>query len=79
MSNQLLLNMPAIHLIFGVTQLVVYLGQVMALEPGDVTATGTPAGVVSACKPPRFLWPGGVVEVETEGVGKLTNRVMVEA
>jgi 2-keto-4-pentenoate hydratase/2-oxohepta-3-ene-1,7-dioic acid hydratase in catechol pathway len=46
----------------------------MTLEPGDVIATGTPAGVGSASG--RFLQPGDVVEVEIEGLGVLRNPVV---
>lgn len=66
------------HLIFSVPRLVAYLSQVMTLEPGDVIATGTPAGVGFARQPPRFLQPGDVVEVEIEGVGRLVNPVVAE-
>ena len=41
-------------------------------------ATGTPAGVGFARKPPRFLRPGDVVQVEIEGLGTLTNPVIAE-
>jgi len=49
----------------------------MTLEPLDVIATGTPAGVAFAMKPePRFLSVGDVVEIEIENIGKLRNRVV---
>jgi acylpyruvate hydrolase len=66
------------HLIFSVHRLVMYLSQVMTLEPGDVVATGTPGGVGFARRPPRFLKPGDVVEIEIEGVGILRNPVRAE-
>jgi 2-keto-4-pentenoate hydratase/2-oxohepta-3-ene-1,7-dioic acid hydratase in catechol pathway len=53
---------------FSIPVLIEYITQVMTLEPGDVIATGTPAGVGP-------LHPGDVVEVEIPGVGTLTNRV----
>jgi acylpyruvate hydrolase len=47
----------------------------MTLEPYDIIATGTPAGVAFAMKPkPKFLSVGDVVEIEIENVGKLRNR-----
>jgi acylpyruvate hydrolase len=67
------------HLIFSIPQLVAYLSQVMTLEPGDVVATGTPAGVGFARRPPRFLRPGDVIRVEIEGLGALENPVIAEA
>ncbi len=47
----------------------------MALEPGDVVITGTPEGVGFARKPPEFLKPGDVMELEIERIGTLRNRV----
>src|SRR5690349_11488540 len=63
------------HLIFKVPQLIAYLSAVMTLEPGDVIATGTPAGVGGARKPPRWLRAGEVVRVEIERLGALANPV----
>jgi 2-keto-4-pentenoate hydratase/2-oxohepta-3-ene-1,7-dioic acid hydratase in catechol pathway len=62
--------------IFTVPQLIAYLSQVVTLEPGDLIFTGTPPGVGVARKPPVFLKPGDVVEVEIEGVGMLRNPVV---
>jgi 2-keto-4-pentenoate hydratase/2-oxohepta-3-ene-1,7-dioic acid hydratase in catechol pathway len=55
-------------MVFGIAALVAYVSQVMTLEPGDLLATGTPAGVGP-------LRPGDVVEVEIPGVGVLRNPV----
>ncbi len=60
---------------FPVDALVAHLRSVMTLEPGDVIATGTPAGVGAGYSPPRFLAPGDVVTVEIEGLGRLTTRI----
>jgi 2-keto-4-pentenoate hydratase/2-oxohepta-3-ene-1,7-dioic acid hydratase in catechol pathway len=51
----------------------------LTLEPGDVIATGTPAGVGFARDPAEFLRPGDVVECEIEGIGAIRNRVMRDA
>jgi 2-keto-4-pentenoate hydratase/2-oxohepta-3-ene-1,7-dioic acid hydratase in catechol pathway len=64
------------QLIFGIDQVVSFLSQTVTLEPGDVIATGTPPGVGFARKPPIFLKPGDVVEVEVEGLGVLSNPVV---
>ena len=55
-------------LLFGAAFLVHFISRVMTLEPGDVIATGTPAGIAP-------IEPGDVIEVEVEGVGVLRNRV----
>jgi 2-keto-4-pentenoate hydratase/2-oxohepta-3-ene-1,7-dioic acid hydratase in catechol pathway len=51
----------------------------MTLEPGDIIATGSPAGVGISRNPPEFLWPGDVVEAWVEGIGTLRNRVVAAA
>ncbi|HEX7085216.1 MAG TPA: fumarylacetoacetate hydrolase family protein [Vicinamibacterales bacterium] len=67
------------QLIFGVDYVVAFLSQTVTLEPGDVIATGTPPGVGFARKPPVFLKPGDVVEVEVEKLGVLRNPVVEES
>jgi acylpyruvate hydrolase len=66
-------------MVFSVARLVSFLSEVMTLEPGDVVATGTPAGVGFVRDPPRYLRPGETVRVEIEGVGVLENPVVAEA
>ncbi len=77
-GGQLLQDSNTRHLIFSIPKLVAYLSKVMTLEPGDVVATGTPAGVGYARQPPRFLRPGDMVEIEIEGLGTLVNPVAAE-
>jgi 2,4-diketo-3-deoxy-L-fuconate hydrolase len=55
---------------FGVEHLVWYVSQFMALEGGDVLSTGTPAGVGLGLKPPRFLAPGDICDLEIDGLGR---------
>ena len=57
-------------MIFGVAHLVWYTSQFMVLEAGDLIATGTPPGVGMGMKPPVFLKPGDVMELEIEGLGR---------
>jgi 2-keto-4-pentenoate hydratase/2-oxohepta-3-ene-1,7-dioic acid hydratase in catechol pathway len=64
------------QMIFGVGAMLAYLSQVFTLEPGDLIFTGTPPGVGFVRKPPVFLQPGDVVEVEIEGLGVLRNPVV---
>jgi 2-keto-4-pentenoate hydratase/2-oxohepta-3-ene-1,7-dioic acid hydratase in catechol pathway len=63
------------QLIFGIDQTIAYLSQIVTLEPGDLIFTGTPPGVGMARKPPVWLQPGDVVEVEIDGLGVLRNPV----
>jgi acylpyruvate hydrolase len=63
------------HLIFSIPELISYLSMVMTLEPGDVIATGTPAGVGAARNPKRWLRPGETVRVEISKLGVLENPV----
>jgi 2-keto-4-pentenoate hydratase/2-oxohepta-3-ene-1,7-dioic acid hydratase in catechol pathway len=65
------------EMIFPVAHLIWYLTRGMTLEPGDVILTGTPPGVGSAMRPPRYLAAGDVVECEIEGLGRLSNVVVV--
>jgi 2-keto-4-pentenoate hydratase/2-oxohepta-3-ene-1,7-dioic acid hydratase in catechol pathway len=57
-------------MIFKVFELVHYISQFMTLEPGDLISTGTPPGVGLGMKPPQFLKPGDIVELEIEGLGR---------
>jgi 2-keto-4-pentenoate hydratase/2-oxohepta-3-ene-1,7-dioic acid hydratase in catechol pathway len=62
-------------LIFGIPELIETLSAGLTLRPGDIIATGTPAGVGIGFSPPRFLAPGDVVEIDISGIGTLTNPV----
>jgi 2-keto-4-pentenoate hydratase/2-oxohepta-3-ene-1,7-dioic acid hydratase in catechol pathway len=64
------------NMLFDVADLVSYLSALQPLEPGDVIATGTPAGVAGLHKPPAWLKPGSTVEVEVEGLGRLHNPII---
>jgi 2-keto-4-pentenoate hydratase/2-oxohepta-3-ene-1,7-dioic acid hydratase in catechol pathway len=63
------------QLIFRVPELIEFITRTITLEPGDVIATGTPAGVGFARKPPVFLEAGDVMEVGIERIGALGNPV----
>lgn len=63
-------------MIFGVTQIVSYLSRFMALEPGDVIATGTPPGVGMGMKPPTYLKVGDVITLGGHGLGEQRQRVV---
>jgi acylpyruvate hydrolase len=64
------------QMIFTVAALIEYISQAITLVPGDIIATGTPAGVGFARTPPVRLQPGDVFEVEIDGLGLLSNPVI---
>ncbi|KQP05304.1 fumarylacetoacetate hydrolase family protein [Pseudorhodoferax sp. Leaf265] len=66
------------HMIFSIPKLIAYASTIFTLVPGDVIATGTPAGVGWSKKPPQFMKPGDVVEVEIEAIGTLRNPVVAQ-
>ncbi|WP_050614279.1 fumarylacetoacetate hydrolase family protein [Bacillus testis] len=61
--------------IFSIPEMIETLSKGMTLEPGDIIATGTPAGVGKGFKPPRFLNSGDEIEITVEGLGTLANKV----
>ncbi len=63
------------NMMFPVAETLVYLTQGMTLEPGDLVLTGTPSGVGHPRKPPVWMKPGDIVEVEIEKVGLLRNTI----
>jgi len=78
-NGELRQNSSTRNMVFNVYEVVYHLSQVMTLEPGDIIATGTPAGVGVFMKPkPKFLSPGDLVEVEIEKIGTLRNMVSKE-
>jgi 2-keto-4-pentenoate hydratase/2-oxohepta-3-ene-1,7-dioic acid hydratase in catechol pathway len=78
LNGQTMQDSSTSQLIFKVDELVAYLSGVFTLEPGDLIFTGTPPGVGMARKPPVWLKPGDVVEVEIDHLGTLRNTVIAE-
>ena len=66
-------------LIFDIPTIISTLSQGITLKPGDIIATGTPAGVGIGFDPPKYLKAGDVVRVEIDGIGTLENRVSERA
>ena len=62
-------------LIFDIPTLIETISAGITLYPGDIIATGTPAGVGIGFTPPKYLKPGDKVRVEIEGIGVLENPV----
>ncbi|WP_461208562.1 fumarylacetoacetate hydrolase family protein [Desulfocurvus sp. DL9XJH121] len=74
-NGELRQNSNTRQFIFDVAYLISDLSQGLTLCPGDIIATGTPAGVGMAMTPPRYLQKGDVVECSIQGLGILTNTV----
>ena len=68
-------NSNTYEMIFKIPYLIEYISRTCTLLPGDIISTGTPDGVGVFMKPPVFLKPGDVVEVEIDGIGCLRNPV----
>lgn len=62
-------------MLFNIHDLIEDLSTVFTLEPGDIIATGTPAGVGAGRSPQEWLWDGDVVEATVEGIGTIVNTV----
>ena len=69
-------NSNTAFMLFKVDELISDISQGITLEPGDIIATGTPAGVGAGRTPQEWLWPGDVVECHIEGIGSLRNPVV---
>ena len=63
------------NMMFPVAETIATITEAITLEPGDVLVMGTPSGVGYARKPPVFMKPGDVIEIEIEGIGILRNLV----
>ena len=64
------------RMLFGITELLVFLSQGITLQPGDVVLTGTPEGVALGMDPPKWLQPGDTVRCHVEGLGQIENRMV---
>lgn len=75
-NGELRQNAKVADLIFDIPYLIETLSRVVTLQPGDIIATGTPAGVGIGFSPPRFLTSGDTVKLSITGLGELENPVM---
>ena len=66
-------------LVFSAARLLSYISSFTTLQPGDVVLTGTPGGVGSGMRPPRYLADGDVIETSIEGIGHLRNTISFTA
>jgi len=78
LNGQVMQSSNTRNLIFKIPDLISFLSSVFTLEPGDVVATGTPAGVGAARRPPVYLKAGDEVAVRITGLGELRNPVVAE-
>ncbi|EGO64272.1 fumarylacetoacetate hydrolase family protein [Acetonema longum] len=62
-------------MVFDIPALIAAISSIITLEPGDIIATGTPAGVGAGFNPPRFLQPGDEMRLEIENIGILVNTL----
>jgi 2,4-didehydro-3-deoxy-L-rhamnonate hydrolase len=74
-NGEVLQDSSTASMVFSVAELIAFASEAIELEPGDLIATGTPAGVGYTREPPRFLRPGDEVTIEIDGIGALTNPV----
>jgi 2-keto-4-pentenoate hydratase/2-oxohepta-3-ene-1,7-dioic acid hydratase in catechol pathway len=74
-NGELRQNANTRDLIFDIPTIISTLSAGMSLQPGDIIATGTPAGVGIGFKPPKFLKSGDVMKLSIDKLGTLTNRI----
>ena len=79
LNGEMLQSSSTKEMIFSVAEIISYISRVITLEPGDLIATGTPAGVGIFREPKVLLQDGDEVTVEIEGLGALTNPVKKES
>jgi 5-carboxymethyl-2-hydroxymuconate isomerase len=75
LNGELMQDSTTANMIFGVEEIIRFVGEAITLRPGDLIATGTPAGVGVFRDPKVFLQPGDEIAIEIDGVGRLVNRV----
>lgn len=78
LNGQVMQDANTSDMIFSVAETITLLAEVLTLEPGDMIAMGTPAGVGQARTPPVWMKPGDIYEVDIEGIGTLSNPIRAE-
>ena len=78
-SGQMMQSSNTDDMIFSVAEIISYMSRFMALQPGDVIATGTPEGVGLGMDPKRFLKAGDTMRVGVQGLGEQTQNVVAYA
>jgi 2-keto-4-pentenoate hydratase/2-oxohepta-3-ene-1,7-dioic acid hydratase in catechol pathway len=75
LNGELVQNSTTRDMIFDIPTCIATFSRGITLEPGDIIATGTPAGVGMGMTPQRWLKAGDVMEAEIDGIGVLRNTV----
>lgn len=75
LNGKVMQDSTTANMVFGVAEIIAFVTQAITLEPGDLIATGTPAGVGAFRDPPVFMQPGDEVTIEIEGFPSLRNPV----
>jgi 2-keto-4-pentenoate hydratase/2-oxohepta-3-ene-1,7-dioic acid hydratase in catechol pathway len=75
-TPQLMQDGSTVDMIFGIPELIAFISRHITLDPGDLIATGTPAGVGVFRDPPVFLEPGDRVRCEIDGIGSVENPIV---
>lgn len=75
LNGRVMQSAPVSDLIFEIGETIAYLSRWYRFQPGDILLTGTPAGVGVGRKPPVFMAPGDVIEVEIDRIGVLRNTI----
>ena len=77
-NGEILQEAPVEDLCFSIPKLIAYCSEWTPLNPGDILITGTPGGVGRVRKPPIWMKPNDIVEVDISGVGILKNTIIDE-
>ena len=78
LNGEVMQDSTTANMVFGVAEIIAFISQAITLEPGDLIATGTPAGVGVFRDPQVLLKPGDEITIEIDGIGALTNPVVGE-
>lgn len=78
-GDEILQSATTSDMLWSVARTIATISEYATLDPGDMIAMGTPPGVGHAKRPPRWLRPGEVVEIEIEGIGICANPIVDEA
>src|SRR5580704_18410202 len=79
LNGQVMQDANTKDMVFGVAETICLISEGMTLDPGDILVMGTPGGVGAARKPPVFMKPGDVCEIEIGSIGVLRNPIEQES